>query len=374
MSRTRACRGPVGVRPSSQTRLVARLANAWALATLLATPAREAFAAEEPPQQLELAADGEAHDDYRNDLWVQLTTEDWQPGKVGEFNTTVPMKDMACEGPPARLVSNPELGWEGIKVLLRQHLGQPLRDAFLFQSIVRIQQDEPDECVLGISTTAAFILPVTMIRVRNVARMLSTDQDLLKLDVSFFDILRSGFPVFGVLDGLATPELRAFYPETGDTCCRSPQALALQRAIAAYRAAGGHVARPPPLLAAVALLETGAGVAEEVAGASGGTSCPIPAAAAFVVTAVHRAEARTASQGEGWRRAALRDVLELVSRAEQLVKDHSKATEYPFGQLVGSHFELFWLLDELQLLLPRLVDSHRGAGNAGDARVGREEL
>merc|ERR1711957_428525 len=50
-----------------------------------------------------------------------------------------------------------------------------------------------------------------MPKFRNMARMLNTDHNFLVLNVSFYDSLRSGFPIFGIIDGLSTPEYRDWF-------------------------------------------------------------------------------------------------------------------------------------------------------------------
>merc|ERR1719464_2243400 len=94
---------------------------------------------------------------------------------------------------------------------MHQHLTNPLGDPWLFQTVMRIQKDEPDTCVLGITSTSAYLLPLTMPKFRNMARMLNTDCNFLILNVTFYDTLRSGFPIFGIVDGLSTPEYRAWF-------------------------------------------------------------------------------------------------------------------------------------------------------------------
>mmetsp|Transcript_18095 Transcript_18095/g.58581 ORF Transcript_18095/g.58581 Transcript_18095/m.58581 type:complete len:219 (-) Transcript_18095:457-1113(-) len=157
------------------------------------------------------AGEEEPSGEVGDDSWSRLTTDDWQPGRVGKFNTTFPIKDMECLGPETAIRFNAGLDWATVKAALHLSLGQLATDTWLFQVVAKIQRDEPDTCVLGITTTSSFLLPVTMPKFRNMARMLNTDHNLLVLNVTFYDSLRSGFPVFGVLDSLATPEFRAWF-------------------------------------------------------------------------------------------------------------------------------------------------------------------
>jgi len=294
-----------------------------------------------------------------DDVWQRLTTEEWQPGRVGEFNSTNPIKDLECLGPQTTMVSDPSLPWAAVKDALLKNLGRPLEDPWLLSTITRIQKEEPDTCVLGITTTGAFLLPVTMPKFRNMARVLSSDQDFLVLNVTFFDSLRSGFPIFGVIDGLATLEYRAwfetpesyeYFPDRVDLpACREPAAVELREAVDAlrHRRDMGRV----PLQASVDFL----------ASYGAARSCKLAAAAAFLISALARVEATAEVLGPEapTRDAALRDVIELVSRAEEFVREFSREAQMPFGELVASPWNVWWLLHQLQLVvLPKFFGPH----------------
>jgi len=274
---------------------------------------------------------------------------------VGDYNTTNPMKDLECEGPKTQIVSDSALKWAAVKERLHQYLAQtppakPVEDPWLLNVAMRIQRHEPDECVLGITATSAFLLPVTMPKFRNMARMLSGDQDPMVLNVTFYDTLRSGFPIFGILDSIATPEYRAWFgteeslkffaAREASPACELPAARALRAAIDGGRTAWQRT----PLAAAAALLVEG-----------GAESCPLAAAAALVIYALVRVEGPlpTASVRE----AVLRDTVELVSRAEELIRDYSAEAVVSTGELVATPWNVWWLLHRLQLAMPRLFDS-----------------
>lgn len=302
--------------------------------------------------------------------------EQWQPGKVGEFSTSLPMKDLECVGPQTKIVGQADVTWADVKEGLHQHLSNPLEDRLLFQRVMQIQQDEPDTCVLGITSTSVYLLPVTMPKFRNMARMLGSDQNLLLLNLTFYDVVRSGFPLFGILDGLASPEYKAWFgtPESlqffplrpTPAACGSPAATELREEILRSREAsppGEPPARRPRLQSgATAFFAAGKP-------ASGGVCAPAEAAA-LLVWALARASgfgkarkpALSAAHGpaagaarEAARQAALRDVIELVSRAEELIRDYSWSEGVAFGEMVASPWNFWWLLHSLQRALPPLV-------------------
>lgn len=335
--------------------------------------------------------------DEAADSWERLTTEEsWQPGKVGEFSSSLPMKDLECKGPQTKILHQPDVKWAQVKEQLHQQLTEPLGNPWLFQVTMRIQKDEPDTCVLGITSTSVYLLPVTMPKFRNMARMLSQDQNLLILNLTFYDILRSDFPLFGILDGLATPEYKAWFgtPESlqffplrpTPASCGSTAATELREEISrsrdAHRAASGKVrARRPRLEAGAAAFTAGkASVA--------GPACAPAEAASLLVWALARAsgfsEARRPKVGaahgsgaaaprEAARQAALRDVIELVSRAEELIRDYSWSEGVAFGELVATPWNIWWLLHRLQLTLPPLVLPPPEQART-DQRSGRQEL
>eukprot|EP00928_Gymnodinium_smaydae_P026150 TRINITY_DN20619_c0_g7_i1.p1 TRINITY_DN20619_c0_g7~~TRINITY_DN20619_c0_g7_i1.p1 ORF type:complete len:427 (+),score=112.00 TRINITY_DN20619_c0_g7_i1:82-1362(+) len=321
--------------------------------------------------------DGESGD-LAGDAWMQLTTEEWQPGRAGEGTTKVPMKDLECLGPQAKLVSNwsAEAGidWTVVKEALHAQRSRPDENQWLFSVAARIQRDEPDTCVLGITSTSAFLLPMTMPKFRNMARMLNTDTNFLVLNVTFYDAVRSGFPIFGILDGLSTdafrdwfftPESFEYMPERSRDAaeeattggCDTPVARRLREAIARARAgeadaaASGGSGSGVPVSAGIAFLAAGAAGS----GLSAEVRCPQAAVAALLVSALARAElAAGAAVGEA-ALLALRDVVELVSRAERLLRRLSWDNGVGFGELVASPWSPWWLLHRLQLALPALL-------------------
>jgi len=294
------------------------------------------------------------------DLWAKLTSEDWQPGRVGEFNTTFPLKDLECEGTQTRMVSDPLLTWADVKDRMHKHLTEPMDDRWLLQVAMQIQKDEPDSCVLGVTSTSAYLLPVTMPKFRNMARMLNEDCNFLILNVTFYDTLRSGFPIFGILDGLASAEFRAWF-QTDEglsyfpgrrvpATCHVEPVRVLRERIEAHRT----MQRPRALLIpSVDVFLAGDDVGRPEA--AGG--CPLAKSAALISYALSRAEGPRPAGSEAVY-AALRDVIEMVSRAEELVRSHSWDDGVAFGQLVATPWNIWWLLHRLQLALPRLLSPH----------------
>lgn len=343
---------------------------------------------------------GEAAEDLEalaRDPWVLLTTEEWQPGRVGEFNTTHPVKDLECEGPETKIRHDLELRWADVKERLHQHPSNPFEDPWLLRVAMNIQRDEPDTCVLGITSTSAFLLPVTMPKFRNMARMLNLDHNFLVLNVTFYDTLRSGFPTFGILDGLATPEYRAWFdtvesreyfpaqPElTAPVACASPAAVALLEELDRGRAITASTRRRsaepvwrPPVVAATALFA--AGEAGGSSGTAAGSRCAPAEAAALLSWALARAAgvggatgARALVGGPAWQ-AALRDIIELVSRAEEIVRNYSYAG-VAFGELVATPWNIWWLLHQLQLELLHMFVGVSGRFRLQTESSSREEL
>lgn len=315
---------------------------------------------------------GFVEEPLEEDLWAKLTQEEWQPGYVNESGTTFPMKDLGCTGPQTRMVSNPALSWQAVKEQMHQHLGDPTQDPWLFQTAMTIQKEEPDACVLGVTSTSAYLLPVVMPKFRNMARVLSSDANLLVLNVTFYDTLRSGFPIFGILDGLATPQYRAWFgtPESFEyfpeqsawPSCDDPSATALLHEIG--RGRGSPTGWRAPLALAVAAYTSRQAAAPE--------PCLPALSAALLVFALARVQSAPSGAGAS-REAILRDVVELVSRAEEHLRNHTYQG-VPFGLLVASPWSPWWLLHRLQLELPRLFAPHGRAVGAGGPSPGRDEL
>jgi len=319
---------------------------------------------------------GLAENPPEDDAWAKITQEEWQPGYVNESGTTFPMKDLECVGPQTRMVSNPALPWHAVKERMHQHLGHPTQDPWLFQTAMTIQKEEPDTCVLGVTSTSAYLLPVVMPKFRNMARVLSSDHNLLVLNVSFYDTLRSGFPIFGILDGLSTPQYRAWFgsPESFEyfpeqparSACADPSATTLLHEIGRGRESPTGW-RAPLALAVAAYTSTQAAAPEP---------CLPALSAALLVFALARAQSTPSGRGAS-REAALRDVVELVSRAEEHIRNDSYQG-VPFGLLVACPWSPWWLLHRLQLELPRLLQLPRGpqraGGGEGEPGRGRSEL
>lgn len=152
----------------------------------------------------------EVHDeddeDYTWKMLMQETT--WKPGHVADATTSLPIRDMPCEGPGKILRSIPGYTWAKVKRLLWQSNSD--RNEVLLV-LAKIQKDESDDCVLGIVTSSTFLLPYTMPKLRNSARTLSGDLNLFLLNVTFFETLISGFPIFGIYDDLSTAEYRSWF-------------------------------------------------------------------------------------------------------------------------------------------------------------------
>ena len=196
-----------------------------------------------PPILLLVHLGCSVEEDIHDEAWKTLMQEDWRPGYVGESTTSLPIRDMTCEGPGTTLKSMPGYTWVKVKGLLQSH-SQPHE---VLQILTTIQMDEPDECCLGIVTSSSFLLPYTMPKPRNMARTLSGDLNFLLLNVTFFDTLTSGFPIFGIYDDLSSPRYRSWFDSTESleyfeplpkpVACGEPAARVLQQKLQEQREA-----------------------------------------------------------------------------------------------------------------------------------------
>ena len=138
-----------------------------------------------------------------------------------------------------------------------------------------------------------------MPKFRNMARTLSGDLNFLLLNVTFFDTLTSGFPIFGIYDDLSSVAYRSWFQSTESTeyfeplpdsaACRDPTAQVLQEklqeqreewhAATKQRAAGDFDGEIHGFLEAIEILD----------GFSG--ECRPAAAAAALVLALSRLQA-----------------------------------------------------------------------------------
>jgi len=183
--------------------------------------------------------------------WKMLMTEEWRPGYVAESTTSLPVQDMPCEGPGTALQSIPGYTWVQLKSLLHSS-AQPEKE--VLQILMTIQMDEPDDCCLGIVTSSSFLLPYTMPKPRNMARTLSWDLNFLLLNVTFFDTITSGFPIFGIYDSLSTDDYRQWFasaesaeffdPLPHSAECEIPAAQVLQEMLEEQRKAWHAVFKP----------------------------------------------------------------------------------------------------------------------------------
>jgi len=186
--------------------------------------------------------------ELEGEVWRTLMQEDWRPGYVGESTTSLPVRDLTCEGPGTRLRSMPGYTWVMVKSLLQGHSpGQsPARSANeVLRILTTVQMKEPDDCCLGIVASSSFLLPYTMPKFRNMARTLSGDLNFLLLNVTFFDTLTSGFPIFGIYDDLSSVAYRTWFQSTESTeyfeplpesaACRDPTAQVLQEKLQEQR-------------------------------------------------------------------------------------------------------------------------------------------
>eukprot|EP00435_Cladocopium_sp_Y103_P020393 s1298_g5.t1 len=300
--------------------------------------------------------------ELEDELWKTLMQEDWRPGYVGESTTSLPIRDLTCQGPGTRLRSIPGCTWVMVKGLLQGR--SPANE--VLRILTRIQMDEPDDCALGIVTSSSFLLPYTMPKFRNMARTLSGDLNFLLLNVTFFDTLTSGFPIFGIYDDLSSVAYRSWFQSTESTeyfepppesaACRDPTAQVLQeklqeqreewQAATRQRAGGDFDGEIDGFLEAIEILDGFAG------------ECRPAAAAAALVLALSRGKAIADEpakvRNSKAKRAALRDVIELVTKAEDLLKDYSWHEGVAFGRLVASDWNFWWLLQQLQIVLKKL--------------------
>lgn len=304
------------------------------------------------------------------DPWQRLYEQEWTPGRLDNHSTSVPMKDMLCEGPSTKLSYVGSIMWADVKASFREladgaasyDLPLPLQ-----QVLIKINQEEPDNCVLGITSTTSVLLPLKMPKFRNMARVLSTDQNFLALNVSFYDTLRSGFPVFGLIDRLASDEFRTWFQsdealqffsrERMQAACDSPQALRLLEVIQTQRQGLGSAFS---LLAAAEFLAGGGGTAasplrvqdasrsSETKRSGEEVSCAPGSVAALLSLALIRAQATDSGHERNVHEATVRDVIELVSRAEELLRNYHYNDNVTFGQLVVSPWNTWWLLHRLQ--------------------------
>ena len=183
--------------------------------------------------------------------WKALMEESWKPGYMGESKTTLPVRDMPCEGPGTRLETIQGLTWADVKDMLHRR-SQHANELKMLAS--RIQALESDRCCLGIVTTSAYLLPLTMPKPRNMARLLSIELNFLLVNITFFETLHSGFPLFGVYDDLSTSELRTWFQSEesleyfeairDQTHCHEVAATKLQRELVRRRDAEDKEFRP----------------------------------------------------------------------------------------------------------------------------------
>ena len=288
--------------------------------------------------------------------WKMLMTEEWRPGYVAESTTSLPVQDMPCEGPGTALQSIPGYTWVQLKSLLHSS-AQPEKE--VLQILMTIQMDEPDDCCLGIVTSSSFLLPYTMPKPRNMARTLSGDLNFLLLNVTFFDTITSGFPIFGIYDSLSTDDYRQWFasaesaeffdPLPHSAECEIPAAQVLQEMLEEQRKAW-HAVFKPTLGADDGLFLQ----ALEMFDVSG--QCRPAVAAAALVLALTRVKvlSNAAMPSHKAKKSGLRDVIELVTKAEELIKDYCWHEKVSFGRLVASEWNFWWLLQQLQIGLKQI--------------------
>eukprot|EP00438_Fugacium_kawagutii_P021882 Skav219747 [mRNA] locus=scaffold569:168194:169012:- [translate_table: standard] len=247
----------------------------------------------------------DAHADQEDYTWNMLMQKDtWKPGHVAEATTSLPIRDMPCEGPGKILRSIPGYTWAKVKRLLWQSNSD--RNEVLLV-LAKIQKDEPDDCVLGIVTSSTFLLPYTMPKLRNSVRTLSGDLNLFLLNVTFFETLTSGFPIFGIYDDLSTATYRSWFQSSESAkyfdplpelaVCGSPGSLVLKEKLqdqrdawhAANQTKGSKGPELPGIYGDTDRSISGFLDAIEVLDASG--ECRPAAAAATLVLALTRAKA-----------------------------------------------------------------------------------
>eukprot|EP00933_Yihiella_yeosuensis_P075546 TRINITY_DN84996_c0_g1_i1.p1 TRINITY_DN84996_c0_g1~~TRINITY_DN84996_c0_g1_i1.p1 ORF type:complete len:350 (+),score=43.53 TRINITY_DN84996_c0_g1_i1:36-1085(+) len=294
--------------------------------------------------------------------WDTLLTEEWQPGSLGNSSTSLPMKDLECEGYHNRIQSLPGISWIEVKQLMRQRPKSLNDDQDLLRIVVVLQRDEADNCVLGITSTSALLLPLQMPKYRNMARLLSNDQNFLILNVSFYDSLRSGFPIFGIIDDLATDDYRAWFeseesrsffePLQEASACRSPSVQRLLLELQSWRDSRSRGPSTNLLLAATDVFRDG-----KAASGLGDGGCRPAAAAALLAMGLARLQAAcdvSSSKGSleaEVRAAVLRDSIELTTRAEELIRSYSWSEGVRFGQLVATPWNFWRLLNHMQKAL-----------------------
>eukprot|EP00930_Biecheleria_cincta_P057360 TRINITY_DN43310_c0_g1_i1.p1 TRINITY_DN43310_c0_g1~~TRINITY_DN43310_c0_g1_i1.p1 ORF type:complete len:361 (+),score=74.98 TRINITY_DN43310_c0_g1_i1:70-1152(+) len=303
-----------------------------------------------------------------NDDWSRLTSEEWRPGDLGDSRTSVPMKDMECEGIQTALRHTPGgITWMDVKALMHVRPRSIRDDPDLFQLSAQIQREEPDLCVLGIAATSALLLPLTMPKFRNMARILTNDQNFLFLNVSFYDTLRSGFPIFGILDDLSTEEYRSWFqsaessqffdPLSVQPSCLLPPAQALAAQLERKRqtsprdSSGADFKQQQQSLSSE-LLEPSV---EFLAVPAETQTCRPATAAALLVLAMSRLQASIDRSAWTAQYAVLRDVIELLARAEELIRDYCWDEGVAFGMLVATPWNFWWLLQRLQYALQYFI-------------------
>ncbi|CAE7034128.1 unnamed protein product [Symbiodinium natans] len=267
-----------------------------------------------------------------------------------DHTTRVPVKDLSCVGEVAALQHLDGLTWADVKKMLNSRSARVSDDPRMMAVVAEIQKKESDDCVLGIISTSAYMTPAYYPKHRNLARILGTDVNLLSVNVSFYEALRAGFPIFSLFDDMSTPEFRAWFhtPECVQIldsfrdrpACSAAAAQSLRKRLEEERNAGlisGHGRRL--MLTAIEIFDTEA------------CECRPANAAASLVLALCRAQALLEAptlRSEREDSAVNRDVIELVTRAEELIKDYSWDEGFVFGRLVGSPWNFWWLLKLLQ--------------------------
>lgn len=290
------------------------------------------------------------------------------------------MKDMECEGVQTALRHIPGgITWMDVKALMHARPANIQHDRDLFQLSAQIQREEPDQCVLGIAATSAILLPLTMPKFRNMARVLTNDQNFLFLNVSFYDTLRSGFPIFGILDDLSTKEYRSWFETAESTqffdslvvrpsCLLPPaQALAAQLERQRQKRPRDADSEQQPSLSSE-LMEPSV---EFLAAPAATETCRPAKAAALLVLAMSRLQASIDRSSSTAQYAVLRDVIELLARAEELIRDYCWDEGVAFGMLVATPWNLWWLLQCVQSALQHFLGH---PWNLPESNLDRAEL
>eukprot|EP00440_Ansanella_granifera_P004200 gb/GFBE01004557.1/.p1 GENE.gb/GFBE01004557.1/~~gb/GFBE01004557.1/.p1 ORF type:complete len:379 (+),score=64.84 gb/GFBE01004557.1/:1-1137(+) len=327
---------------------------------------------------------------HGEDDWSRLTAEDWRPGDMGNSRTSVPMKDLECEGEAAALQHSPVgITWVDVKALMHMRPRNIAEDRDLFAIAAQIQRDESDNCVLGIACTSAVLLPITMPRFRNLARVLTNDQNFLFLNVTFYDTMRSGFPIFGILDDLATEEYRSWFgtaesrqffePHVEKPACRAPAAQALRLQVERLRQERPREDDLVDLGQELLLQAVDVYASSEVDVPGSAAGCRPAAAVSVLAVALSRlqayssAAASRSSEAGAARYPVLRDVIELVARSEELIRDYCWDEGIPFGMLVATPWNLWWLLQQMQFALQRFL-GHSWKLPSDEVQRGKAEL